>query len=115
LSEVKNQIGNGGFSLRSQKFLHSAKTLSYNSKLQFQKHIPAGELVTPEDWFACCYSYDEMIKNGVKFPSINLAYKFSVEHPSVFKNYDRYNILTYNSFGFHGSFNLAAMQLLENK
>ena len=113
LSENKNPIGNGGFSLRSQKFLHSAKTLEYNSKIQFQKDIPAGKLITPEDWFACSYSYDKMINMNVKFPNIELAYKFSVEHPSNIKNYDRYNINTYNSFGFHGSFNIAAMKLLE--
>jgi hypothetical protein len=113
LCEVKNRVGNGGFSLRSQKFLHSVKKLEYNSKIQFQKHIPAGQLVTPEDWFGCCYSYDEMTNMGVKFADINLAYKFSVEHPSPIKQYDRHNIATYNSFGFHGSFNIAAMMLLQ--
>lgn len=113
LSEVKNKIGNGGFSLRSQKFLRSAKTLEYNSKIQFQKHIPAGKLVTPEDWFICCYSYDTMTEMGVKFPDINKAYEFSVEHPSIIKNYDRFDLSTYQSFGFHGSFNKAAMKLLE--
>ncbi len=111
--EVLNNVGNGGFSLRSKKFLSSAKTLEYNSKIQFQPHIPAGELVTPEDWFACCYSYKQMINMGVKFPSISLAYQFAVEHPSQYKSYDRFNINTYNSFGFHGNFNKAAMSLLE--
>ena len=113
LSEKKNNVGNGGFSLRSQKFMQSAKTLQYNSKLQFQPHIPAGELVTPEDWFVCSYKYDDMIKLGVKFADINLAYDFSVEHPSNIKYYSRNNINTYKSFGFHGDFNTAAMKLLE--
>lgn len=113
LSEEKNNVGNGGFSLRSKKFLHSASKLTYNSKIQFQKHIPAGQLITPEDWFICCYSYDEMINMGVKFADIETAYAFSVEHPSQIKNYDRFNIDTYQSFGFHGSFNKAAMSLLE--
>lgn len=113
LSEVNNRVGNGGFSLRSKKFLCSAKTLEYNSKIQFQKHIPGGKLVTPEDWFACCYSYEKMLDLGVKFADINTAYKFSVEHPSTIKNYNRFDINTYESFGFHGSFNKAAMNLLE--
>lgn len=113
LSEVKNRVGNGGFSLRSKKFLYSAKTLEYNSDIQFQKHIPAGQLVTPEDWFLCCYSYEKMLDLGVKFADITTAYKFSVEHPSPEKWYDRFDINTYQSFGFHGSFNKAAMKLLE--
>ena len=113
LNESKNNVGNGGFSLRSQKFLQSAKTLDYNSKIQFQPHIPAGKLITPEDWFACNYKYTEMNDMGVKFADVNLAYKFSVEHPSFRKFYDRNSLQTYNSFGFHGSFNTAAMKLLE--
>lgn len=115
VNQNKNCVGNGGFSLRSEKFLCLAKTLDYNSKIQFQKHIPAGQLITPEDWFACCYSYDKMTDMGVKFADINTAYQFSVEHPSLIKNYNRYNLSTYKSFGFHGEFNTAAMKLLEQK
>lgn len=114
IHEVINQVGNGGFSLRSQKFLYSANKLEYNSKIQFQVNIPAGQLVTPEDWFTCCYSYHDMINMGVKFADFDTAYKFSVEHPSQYKMYDRFDLSTYNSFGFHGVFNKAAMgQLLE--
>lgn len=111
--ENVNPVGNGGFSLRSQKFLHSAKTLEYNSKIQFQSSIPAGKLVTPEDWFVCSYSYNQMNELGVKFADIYTAYKFSVEHPSRYKKYNRLDIHTYNSFGFHGSFNIGAIKLLE--
>lgn len=107
-----NNVGNGGFSLRSKKFLSSAKTLKYNSKIQFQAHIPAGELITPEDWFVCNYSYYNMLKMGVKFPNIFQAYKFAVEHPSNIKQYNRNILSTYNSFGFHGDFNIAAMELV---
>lgn len=110
-----NRVGNGGFSLRSQKFLHSAKTLEYNSKIQFQEGIEAGILITPEDWFACSHSYKNMIDMGVKFADIDTAYRFSVEHPSPNKAYDRKDIHSYNSFGFHGSFNTAAMNLLDRK
>lgn len=115
IHEVINQVGNGGFSLRSQKFLHSAKTLEYNSRIQFQPHIPAGKLVTPEDWFACCYSYNKMKEMGVKFADFQTAYKFSVEHPSKYKPYNKQILQTYRSFGFHGSFNTAAMKLLDTK
>ena len=113
LSEPRNNVGNGGFSLRSKKFLQAARTLEYNSKLKFQPYIPAGELITPEDWFVCNYSYQKMLDMNVKFADIKTAYSFSVEHPSNIKNYDRANINTYNSFGFHGNFNTGAMKLLE--
>lgn len=115
LNEPLNNVGNGGFSLRSKKFLYSAKTLEYNSKIQFQPHIPAGELITPEDWFTCCYSYKKMLDMGVKFADVHTAYRFAVEHPSLLKIYNRHDIKTYNSFGFHGAFNAAAMKLLEEK
>jgi hypothetical protein len=113
LSERYNNVGNGGFSLRSQKFLHSAKTLEYNSAIQFQPHIPAGKLVTPEDWFVCNYSYRKMLDMNVKFADVLTAYKFAVEHPSNIKIYDRDKLETYHSFGFHGDFNTAAMKTLE--
>lgn len=114
LNENKNNVGNGGFSLRSKKFLLAAETLEYNSNIQFQSHIPAGKLITPEDWFICNYSFDKMIKMGINFADINTAYKFSVEHPSIYKFYDRSNLDSYNSFGFHGSFNTAAMEYFRN-
>lgn len=114
LNEKNNNVGNGGFSLRSQKFMQAAKTLNYNSKIQFQPHIPAGQLITPEDWFVCNYSYNEMKNMGINFADIGTAYAFSVEHPSVNKFYNRNDIQTYNSFGFHGSFNVAAMALVES-
>lgn len=108
----KNNVGNGGFSLRSKKFLETSSTFSYRPDIQFQPHIKPGELPTPEDWFCCVYMYDEMVKNGIKFPSIDLAYQFSVEHPSFFKTFNRSKIETYKSFGFHGNFNTAGMRLL---
>lgn len=114
LNENKNNVGNGGFSLRSKKFLLAAETLEYNSNIQFQPHIPAGDLITPEDWFMCNYSFDKMVDMGITFADVDTAYKFSVEHPSIRKYYDRNNLRSYNSFGFHGSFNVAAMNLLEN-
>jgi hypothetical protein len=113
LNEKYNNVGNGGFSLRSQKFLQSAETLEYNSSIQFQSHIPAGQLITPEDWFVCNYSYAQMKNMGVKFADIHTAYRFSVEHPSYAKLYDRHDLSSYKSFGFHGDFNVAAMKLLE--
>lgn len=108
----ENCVGNGGFSLRSKKFLNCCKKLEYKHDVQFQPHIPAGKLVTPEDWFCCVHSYKNMVSMGVKFADIHTAYSFSVEHPSIFKTYNRSKIETYKSFGFHGAFNKAGMELI---
>lgn len=108
----ENCVGNGGFSLRSKKFLRSCKNLEYKHDIQFQPHVEPGKLITPEDWFCCVHSYKEMVKMGVKFADIHTAYRFSVEHPSFFKIYDRSVIETYRSFGFHGTFNKAGIDLL---
>jgi len=109
--EHKN-VGNGGFSLRSQRFLHSASKLTYNKNIQFQNHTNE-QLVTPEDWFVCAYSHDKMVDMGVKFADMKLAYTFSVEHPSIHHRYNRFDLATYKSFGFHGAFNAAAMNTLK--
>lgn len=111
--DVVNRIGNGGFSLRSKKFLAESSKLIYR---QYQdasilNKLPKGSII-PEDWFMCCYCYDTMISNGIKFAPVNLAYNFSVEHPSNDKIYYRNILSTYRSFGFHGDFNIAAMELI---
>lgn len=115
LNKPFNLVGNGGFSLRSKKFLSDAATIKYNPNLKFQAHIEAGVLATPEDWFICSYNYTDMIDKGIKFPSIKLAYQFSVEHPSAHKVFNRDNLESYKSFGFHGQFNTAAMKLLDKE
>jgi hypothetical protein len=89
-----NQIGNGGFSLRSQKYLeYSAKFNSYDEKLG-------------EDIFLNLYNFDKAKDFGIKFPSLNLAIRFSYEtalkgkylnKENKKKNYD-FN----KHFGWHG-------------
>ena len=108
----KNCVGNGGFSLRSKKFIEACSKLEYNPKIDFKQNIPKEKLITPEDWFCCVHSYEKMISQDIKFADIHTAYSFSVEHPSFFKKYDRNDISTYKSFGFHGNFNTAGMKLL---
>jgi hypothetical protein len=110
-----NLVGNGGFSLRSKKYLQDASTIKYNPKVKFQANLSAGELATPEDWFICSHSYAKTLELGIKYPSVKLAYRFSVEHPSVIKPFDRNNLETYQSFGFHGPFNIAGMKTLEKE
>lgn len=89
--------GNGGFSLRSKKFLEVSSTLKYI------KYHPEYDLC-PEDNFLCLSNYnrDFMINNGIKFADVETALDFSFEH-SIF-NFPNKTIK--NSFGFHGKFNL---------
>lgn len=84
----ENQIGNGGFSLRSKNFLQSTKDFVLN-----QSHLPEPLI---EDDFICRKmrsSFESKYK--IKFPSIELANKFSVEG----------NGLPTDSFGFHSMSN----------
>lgn len=110
----KNKIGNGGFSLRSKKFMEAGSKLKYNPKeceylYDWQKQFRD---TTPEDWFMCYESYEQMLEQGIKFPSVKTAAKFSVEHPIPCHPFNRKDPKTYNSFGFHGHFNQGAMNLL---
>ena len=110
-NEPYNLVGNGGFSLRSQKFLTEARKIPYMPHIKFE-NMPPGTDHTPEDWFLCSYSYPEMSDAGIKFAPVPLAFDFSVEHPNRFKTWNRDDLSTYKSFGFHGSFNTAGMKVV---
>ena len=84
----KNRVGNGGFSLRSKKLLLET------SKINLEK------LDTPtksEDLIICHFLFEDMIKNGIKFPSPELAAQFSIESQDA-----SYGQNPNTSFGFHG-------------
>lgn len=89
--------GNGGFSLRSKKFLE------LSSKLKYDPHHEEYNLC-PEDAFLCLEKYNRkfFIKNEIKFADIKTALEFSFEHPIL--NFPNHNKT--QSFGFHGKFNL---------
>jgi hypothetical protein len=80
-------VGNGGFSLRSKKFLEESSKLHYNSTAN-------------EDVYLTCIMRDFLSTKGIKFPDISLAAKFSIETKT-----HEYNTLK-NCFGFHGKHNL---------
>ena len=89
----KSRIGNGGFSLRSKKFL--AESSKYESCEGYG-----------EDTYLCNIHYQDMISNGIKFPSVDLACKFSIENPIremgyIWPNSDS-GFNSSRSFGFHG-------------
>jgi len=113
---LDNTVGNGGFSLRSKKFLSECSKYKYSPDPKDCTWLAPRQAIdmpiTPEDWFMCFNHYQKLVDSGIKFPDINLAYKFSVEHSSSIKPFNYNDIKTYKSFGFHGSFNVAGMELL---
>lgn len=79
-----NRIGNGGFSLRSRRFVYHASFFNSCSGLG-------------EDVFLCLFQS----LPSFKFPSIELALKFSYENPIAETDYRPYFDKT-KHFGFHG-------------
>jgi hypothetical protein len=77
-------VGNGGFCLRSKKFLETSARLSKQGK------IPK---INPEDVAMCVWYRDEFEKESIKFAPPELASLFSVEGPD-----NKYK----KQFGFHG-------------
>lgn len=86
--------GNGGFSLRSKNFLKLSSQLKYESAHHEYS-------CAPEDWFLCVKKRDFFLNKGVRFPSLEMAQKFSFETPMGFPNEGKHS-----SFGFHGKHNL---------
>ena len=81
-----NDIGNGGFSLRSKYYLeYAASFKSTNGQ--------------PEDYFLNEINFDKAKKFDINYPDLNIALKFSVEN-FVPKIKNKLNL--HNSFGFHG-------------
>jgi hypothetical protein len=66
----KNRVGNGGFSLRSRKFLEFSS--------QYKSCDGHGE-----DSFLCTRKYEDAIEYGIKFAPFELAIKFSYENPCI--------------------------------
>ena len=89
----KNRVGNGGFSLRSKKFL------DYSSNFSDCEGFA-------EDVFLCLVNYQEAISKDIKFAPFEIAKKFSYEVPlgGIFKNKEKKNInfKLDNHFGWHG-------------
>jgi hypothetical protein len=88
-----NVVGNGGFCLRSKKFLDLSSKLVYDSTHPEYHYCP-------EDYFLCVLNRNYFIDNNCLFPSLETALSFSFEHPipGINKNMK-------DSFGFHGKHN----------
>lgn len=100
-----NRVGNGGFCLKSRKFLEESAKLDY-----IKTDNP---IANNEDIVSCVINYEKMVAAGVKFAPISLARQFSVERPIPESPHDYNDISTYKSFGAHGVFNTKLMEFIE--
>lgn len=85
-----HKVGNGGFSLRSKKFL------DYSSQFETTSGVP-------EDNFLCLDNYNKAINFGIKFASTRVAANFAFEYRNPF--YGSFDPKKH--FGFHGKENVA--------
>lgn len=96
-----NRVGNGGFSLRSRKFIELSA--------RFDTCHGYGE-----DAFLCTVKYDYMIENGIKFAPVDLATKFSYENNlEDWQNPGRIDPKAH--FGFHGKNFVNSQELIDIK
>lgn len=89
----KNRVGNGGFCIRSRKFLEFSA--------QYESCDGIGE-----DTFLCTRKYDEAIEYGIKFAPFELAVKFSYENPCIEFGTPWNQPIAFDSskhFGWHGT------------
>jgi hypothetical protein len=102
IKNLPTQVGNGGFSLRSRKFVEESVGLESHHK--------------NEDLNTCIFNYWHLKTKGVELADNVLAGQFSSEHPvpEIGKYFDRSLLFTYGSFGFHGEFNSAGMEFIRN-
>jgi hypothetical protein len=100
IEEIPNVVGNGGFSLRTRAFVEESAKLGWEHK--------------NEDLNICVFNYDTMTSAGIKFAPPELAAQFSKEHQTPFGIFNRNMLFSYNSFGFHGEFNSAGMEFIQD-
>lgn len=82
--EGQHIVGNGGFSLRSKKFLETSARLATDGKFATYH---------PEDLVMCVYDKALLDEEGIRFAPYEVARNFAIEgHDEVYES----------QFGFHG-------------
>ena len=101
----KTNIGNGGFSLRSKKMLEVLRDMCD----VYEDHRPIEDVLISRKYRPA------LERMGFKWPSLELAAKFSVEYPMAENKYNNQNPGFINTFGFHApAKNSGYLTLLEN-
>lgn len=88
LEDAGGLVGNGGFSLRSNKLLQVIDDLQIGVDL-------SSNVAQPEDWIICVENRAALEKAGINFASTEVGSKFSIET----------GVLNSGIFGFHGAMN----------
>jgi hypothetical protein len=95
--EPGRSVGNGGFSIRSQRYLREA------GRLRWHRDWPGAALperhLGNEDYFLNVLHRDEMVERGIRFASEDLAMRFSIQSGDQLNRGHRIR----NAFGFHGT------------
>lgn len=89
-----NRVGNGGFNLKSKKFLNCCKILF--SDYNFIINSSPKDISQNEDLLTSIVYYKEMLDMGIKFAPVEIASLFSIEH--ITKE------IKERAFGFHDKF-----------
>ncbi|HSZ58494.1 MAG TPA: DUF5672 family protein [Tepidisphaeraceae bacterium] len=101
-------VGNGGFSLRSRRFLQETAKLGYGRMEHPDTPVPPAEHC--EDWFSCVFCRTTMEAAGIRFAPVTVAARFSFEcHQPPPHPWPEDRRLT---FGFHGE---RAIELLRQQ
>jgi len=86
---VEQKVGNGGFSLRSKKFLEFSSQYTTTNEI-------------PEDNFLCIDKYYEAMEYGINYADSYIGNQFSYEYKNIYcETFD-----PSKHFGFHGKHNL---------
>lgn len=97
--QIEQKVGNGGFSLRSKKFLQFSSNFDTTNN-------------EPEDNFLCIRKYNEAIDFGIKYAKSKIANYFAFEYPNIIEEIFHPE----RHFGFHGKHNLdVAYKYIKNK
>lgn len=79
---MNNICGNGGFCLKSKKFLCAQQNIFVN----------IADITEPDDLTLCLHYKKDFLAMGCKYAPSDISYKFSTEYGDY---------VNYNSFGFH--------------
>lgn len=96
------RVGNGGFSLRSKKFLETTSNFIISYGIMKEMGLNKNE-----DFFLCKTNYEELVSRGIKFADLKTAAEFSLESsiPEYPKKFGE-------TFGFHGK-NETTLKIME--
>lgn len=77
----KNRIGNGGFCLKSKKFLNMCYQTFLNFDFKLNTVMNKYDISVNEDFLSCNIYYEKFLECGIKYADVETASYFSIEHP----------------------------------